>query len=400
MCKLWQLADLATLFLVMAVAGCHDSGFWTGRPLGLWKLRVVHGEKEFHKEAVLRAGEYDVGPMSLFWISPHYDDSRALAVSESDYRTYGERANLWKLDLDTLEFSLDRRSTGGRYIDVDGDGNYESIGGTVGGNSAVWVADAFGRVLWRMPSAARREDSAHCVTVGDLDGDGIQEFYVGTKQGLMRKEFDGSTVWQVGEGPFRRVRTLAASDWGGSEGVIVSMVRTSYGYSRFEIRRPDGKLVRKFNVQSDLDFWWYLLPWPTDDSTFGIVGRTRTSIVCLDDHGDIMWTYPFPKKLGMAGYNLVADMVQFRDGGPWYVVTKSGSVWGWRRDLLCVLTLDGTPAYVELFEQARFAVAALGARPESTERVLFVSTNAKLHTKESPPTLYAYWPREREESGE
>lgn len=359
-------------------------GFLTGRPWGLWRQRVVFGEGEFHKEALLRAGEYEVGPRSPFLILPHYDDDRALAVTEHGYMLH-TGGDLWKLNLDTLEFTLDRRGIGGQYIDIDGDGIHECMG-TGGGFSHVWVTDAQGRYSWYMPEIGMSRVRGYYMDAGDLDGDGVVEFYVGTKKGLMRKEADGTTVWAVEDSGPRRVKALEASMYKGTEGLIVSKVGSRGHYSRIEIRRSDGELVRQFKI-TNRHTNWELLPWPNGDAEFGILTQSQSDLVLYDDLGEVMWTYPFPKELGMKGCNLEAMMVQFRDGGPSYVVAMVHSYWEWQRQLLCIMTLEGEPAYVELFPRARFAVGVLGARPEATDRVLFVST------KEKPQTLYAYWPR-------
>ncbi len=345
------------------------------------ELRVVLGAEQIQKETLLVYDQKTYMPSRVMGLAPFPHDDNALAVS-SHWHT-------WRLDLGSMIFKV--TGPGGTLVDIDGDGTFETVH-EGGGFSDVRVVDDDGRELWRRSASWKKEDfTANSMSVGDLDGDGMAEFYVASKSGLYCIDIEGKTLWKKdGGGTYWDVRVLEPGRDGVSEGVVVAWVKIkSDGSRRIEIRDRLGNLVSEFQppeyVSADLE----LLPWPADAAiddhdTFRIVDRNRSCLFVMNPSGVVQWAYQFPREMEMSGHSLTTSFIRFRESGPEYLAVLFGTWSGWDRSALCIFSLDGELVYQEVLRSSwAMTDGVLPGHPDGAERVLYVGTSRK-------PEIYMY----------
>ena len=236
-------------------------------------------------------------------------------------------------------------------VDVNGDGSFEIMQGG-GGYGDVGLLDKAGRRLWAFHPSA--DLPPHRMAVGDLNRDGVPEFYAADDKGLSRLDANGREAWKV-TGGVNSVDILPARDGNPPLAVTIgdSGVVRFYNHGGDPVRQfvpPMNRGSRREMKELGV------IDWP---SASHILGHDRSgdglpdTIVVMDLEGEVVFT----SDLGGSSFvhyfwttGARGTALRFRKDEPPYfaVLTQSSSAHS--KTLLSIFSPSGALVYQEILE--------------------------------------------------
>lgn len=253
-----------------------------------------------------------------------------------------------------------------RPIDVDGDGQWETMG-CGGGWSAVGLFDAEGHPLWRVPSRERSLGTPDAMAAGPVGPTGSLAFVIGMNAG------GGVHFLDVEGQRFRHVQgsnvfSVAVADLDGDgDAEILHSDGGGFG-GRIWVRDRDAQPLRRLDV--DLGFF-SLIHWPEPDSPPRMLGIDDATVKivdpCVEPDGELLAEYELPDG-GFA--EPVGTVVQLAAGAPRFLAVVRTIRATWHRSALYVFDSERRLVYHEIFGYPHVGIAAVPSAAAGAEDLL------------------------------
>ena len=259
----------------------------------------------------------------------------------------GERRTLIK----KVKFDWSPGITRPEVVDLRDDGSFK-IMVRGGGYTDVGLMNDEGKVLWRDWLAP------YDMAAGDVDGNGVLEFYTSDSKGLQKVNFNGKKVWRVN---YPLLYNVMVYESGKDEDA--SIVTCSHKY-RFQFWNVKGELLR--DIQPAVKDASDIMPcqWPSPGH---ILARGHRAIYVLDSDGKVILKHSLWRSI----YKIRGTSVRFSEKEEPYLAVLAGYSSTTGLSMLCIFSPEGRLVYKELLEGT---TGLLAFQPkDSKSEVLLVS---------------------------
>jgi len=177
-----------------------------------------------------------------------------------------------------------------KIADTDGDGKSEVVVAVDGGRSNVEVIGSNGVSRWISKQVAAM---SYSVDVADINGDGIVEIILGSKNNAVYAVKDKSTeVWRAAtDDPVHFVR---AEDFDGDGSMEVLALSKKYGSAKLYLISGSGKVLWTYNIEGGVDLASKNTVVVGDfngDGKMEAVVASNRGLVCVGHDGKKLWSY-------------------------------------------------------------------------------------------------------------
>jgi len=217
-----------------------------------------------------------------------------------------------------------------------------------------WL-DENGYTKWRYHPL--KDEFPNAMTVGDLDNNGIPEFYLATNFGVYKVGIDGNDQWKMVNDEVYRIETLINN--AGSR--IVALINYK---NQFQLRDYQGNVVSEFILPFRI-YDFELVNWPKDTN---ILTYSKNNIYVLDLNGSVFLEYRLEKTI----YDIKGAPVRFyeKDRPCLSVIADYSSSIG--KSMLLVFSAKGDLIYKEMIKST---MGILPYKPKNgTKEVLLVGS--------------------------
>lgn len=211
-----------------------------------------------------------------------------------------------------------------------------------GGFDAVGLMTDDGDYIWRREMSA---GTGPKMASGDLDRDGIMEFYVVDYDGLYRFDYSGNEFWKVNES---RLDDIQIYD----PGTNAQPLTVANGFNSkkrnplIQYRDSSGRLVKEV-IPKDVIFGLEFVKWPDE---YNILTETSSQITIMDLDGNIIFKHKMKKDfwgyMDVIGHQGVS--VKFKANERPYLAVLTKYRQASKRSMLSVFSPKGELIYQEL----------------------------------------------------
>lgn len=241
-------------------------------------------------------------------------------------------------------------------IDNDGEGHFKVM--LRNGVDPVGIMDQNGNVVWFYQP--KTDLFISNMAAGDLDRDGLTEFYVATSEGLHKLDHTGKEREQwAKELWIHDVESFVLTE--GNTRMLV----TTDDQKRVRCYDYQGKLIRE--IKPRLKAQLYDIErcnWPTPNHILTFADK---SLFVIDLDGNVVLKHKLPLFI----MNIRGTAVRFNDNQePWLAVIARGKTYSYR-SMLCIFSPKGELAYEELVTMTT-GIMAMPLDSSSRREVLLV----------------------------
>jgi hypothetical protein len=208
-----------------------------------------------------------------------------------------------------------------------------------GGYSDIGLLNEGRNLIWTFKPNPKRPPNK--MLSADLNGDGINEFYVADRKGLYQLSREGKTLKKFSDDPILDINTIEYPD--GAKPLLIALNRFRND-CKFQLFNYDGKITKEI-IPEYKDYRFDVVNWP--DKPRLLMGYPKRKILLLDTDGKIVFEHK------LANFPLYhkpkGAVVKFKKEEMPYLVVSARSRGGSRLTQLSVLSPAGKLVYQEVF---------------------------------------------------